>query len=777
MDRPVSIGNLHNVSLQNARDQTGEHPHLVALFSCESYDDCIIDFDDYCLPCAAFWMHDMYNVTLKGISITVRRSGVSGAIFRNVLGLNIQLSTGYSLVDSECFGIAIYEASSVKVHSSTANNCSYGLVLYYATDISIMNVMAMYNNIGIALHNTKDSYIANTTTAHNTGMGIEFYLIRNTDITNTTASYNGQYGIYSFCSTNNTHIINTWAIHNGNNGMFLQNMTNTHITNITATHNGGEGLFFYNMINTYITAITASHNGQYYEILTFQGEVTVQSSVHTLIYNTSLVDISASIAATGADSTKLPVIIALHRSSLYVSGCHFMRNNISAIKAWASNITVSGDLIFSSNRGFDGTAFILIHSSILSFEENSHIYFIDNHATNTGGVFYISSDVYIDDMLELRSNCFINTQGIKDRTRFTFVNNTAGKGGDILYGGEVALGLDRRWNCLISFKRMSDISQNGLSLISSDPSRVCLCNQTGQPDCLTIVDPTPHFIFPGQTLRVSAVVVGQEFGTVAGSVFAQFLPQQSKGLPLSIESWQKVQAVVQHKCNDLYYTFSLQSNASDAVLVLTAHNIAVMNFPNEETEDKLPSWAYLYGLSDSSFEPLRYSNNPVYVNISALPCPSGFILTTNPPLTCSCNELLQQISGVQCHIQDQTIGRSGLVWVGMIQDGNETEGVATSQYCSLDYCKSEDINVTLSEPDSQCNYNHSGTLCGGCQPGLSLALGSAQCLQCSNAYLALLIPFTIAGPMLVFSIKVLDLTVAQGTLNGMIFLCQHCQSK
>ena len=82
--------------------------------------------------------------------------------------------------------------------------------------------------------------------------------------------------------------------------------------------------------------------------------------------------------------------------------------------------------------------------------------------------------------------------------------------------------------------------------------------------------------------------------------------------------------------------------------------------------------------------------------------------------------------GIKCHIQEQTIGRSGLLWVGVIQDGNGT--VAASEYCPLDYCSGEDSNVTLSEPDSQCNYNHSGTLCGGCQPGFSLALGSAQCL-------------------------------------------------
>ena len=106
----------------------------------------------------------------------------------------------------------------------------------------------------------------------------------------------------------------------------------------------------------------------------------------------------------------------------------------------------------------------------------------------------------------------------------------------------------------------------------------------------------------------------------------------------------------------------------------------------------------------------------------------------------------------------------------MIQNDNGTNGtIAATKYCPLNYCNKEDINVTLSEPDIQCNYNHSGTLCGGCQPGLSLALGSPQCLQCSNNYLALFIPLILAGPALVFFIKLLDLTISQGTLNGLIF--------
>ena len=84
--------------------------------------------------------------------------------------------------------------------------------------------------------------------------------------------------------------------------------------------------------------------------------------------------------------------------------------------------------------------------------------------------------------------------------------------------------------------------------------------------------------------------------------------------------------------------------------------------------------------------------------------------------------------------------------------------------------------MTFANPDSQCNYNHSGILCGACQPGLSLALGSERCLPCTNKYLALLIPFTLAGPVLVGFIKLLDLTVSQGTFNGLIFYANVIQA-
>ena len=125
---------------------------------------------------------------------------------------------------------------------------------------------------------------------------------------------------------------------------------------------------------------------------------------------------------------------------------------------------------------------------------------------------------------------------------------------------------------------------------------------------------------------------------------------------------------------------------------------------------------------------------------------------------------MKQLPGVTCHIQDQTISRSGLVWIST--DGNETMAASN---CPYNYCNREEINMALEDPDSQCNFNHSGTLCGGCQPGLSLALGTNQCMYCPNTHLSLLLPFTLAGVVLVCFIKVIDLTISQGTLNGLIF--------
>ena len=61
-------------------------------------------------------------------------------------------------------------------------------------------------------------------------------------------------------------------------------------------------------------------------------------------------------------------------------------------------------------------------------------------------------------------------------------------------------------------------------------------------------------------------------------------------------------------------------------------------------------------------------------------------------------------------------------------------------------------------------------LCGRCDNDYSLQLGGDRCIQChDNRYVALLIVFAILGILLVAMITLFNLTVANGTINGLIF--------
>ena len=77
----------------------------------------------------------------------------------------------------------------------------------------------------------------------------------------------------------------------------------------------------------------------------------------------------------------------------------------------------------------------------------------------------------------------------------------------------------------------------------------------------------------------------------------------------------------------------------------------------------------------------------------------------------------------------------------------------------------------------QCNHNHSGTLCGSCREGYSIALGTLHCLpNFSNDYLALILSFALSGIALVAVLMLLRLTIIVGTLHGLIFYVNVVQT-
>ena len=87
------------------------------------------------------------------------------------------------------------------------------------------------------------------------------------------------------------------------------------------------------------------------------------------------------------------------------------------------------------------------------------------------------------------------------------------------------------------------------------------------------------------------------------------------------------------------------------------------------------------------------------------------------------------------------------------------------------------MNFTVNNVDAQCNHNHVGILCGSCRENHSIAFGGLHCLKCSNAYIALIIPFALAGIVLVTAILLLKVSAsANGTINGLIFYANVVQA-
>ena len=146
------------------------------------------------------------------------------------------------------------------------------------------------------------------------------------------------------------------------------------------------------------------------------------------------------------------------------------------------------------------------------------------------------------------------------------------------------------------------------------------------------------------------------------------------------------------------------------------------------------------------------------------PCPKGFSL--HPQGYCQCDPILSSYipSLTTCDIDHQAIPRPAKTWISA-HTINNSYSYHVSLHCPFDYCLPHSSQLNLSIPDSQCQFNRSGVLCGQCQHGLSTVFGSSQCKHCSNIYLLIIIPIGIAGLVLVLLLFALSLTVANGDIN------------
>ena len=149
--------------------------------------------------------------------------------------------------------------------------------------------------------------------------------------------------------------------------------------------------------------------------------------------------------------------------------------------------------------------------------------------------------------------------------------------------------------------------------------------------------------------------------------------------------------------------------------------------------------------------------------VRKLSCPPGFVEINR---TCQCDPIIVDYGITKCNINNQTVLRPRNAWITATPHIPYSYHI--SQQCRFYYCLPHSSHLNFSTPNSQCQYNRSGLLCGHCQQGLSTVFSTSQCQRCSNVYLFLIIPITIAGLMLVIVLFFLNTTVTDGTINGFI---------
>ena len=176
-----------------------------------------------------------------------------------------------------------------------------------------------------------------------------------------------------------------------------------------------------------------------------------------------------------------------------------------------------------------------------------------------------------------------------------------------------------------------------------------------------------------------------------------------------------------------------------------------------------------------------YSERSIKLNFPAcINCPIGFQQIKDDARGCDCVCDVMKLGShiIKCNYTRETITKKGTTaWITYLSIKN-TSDYLIYPYCPMDYCFPPDttVEINLNIPngaDIQCAHNRSGLLCGSCSPGLSLSLGSSHCLQCLAYWPGVLVVIItsslLAGLILVASLLMLNLTVAAGTLNGLIF--------
>ena len=479
------------------------------------------------------------------------------------------------------------------------------------------------------------------------------------------------------------------------------------------------------------------------------------------------------------------IVISTNKCVKFIMNCALVQGGAIYLEAGVHSAIVVGSfskLLLFNNSAFQGGALYSTMPSLLmtTVGYQSSIQFINNTALDVGGAVYYQSSPPCIFMITDYS------------AKITFIRNSALRGvGHHMYGASVRddscsnflmfVNEQGKPHCFHLFDEPDgyvnisfdpDLNKI-LSPISSAPQRVCLCDSNDKPQCANISYIfTNTSVYRGETVAIPACIVGYDFGTTVGTIYARYLYSDFRDI--------KSQMVINsEKCVPFSYTVYSKSDYEFLLLQTSSLPVSAY-FSNESTEHDIIN--YENRIKNQIFHYISHNQHgcimidllttPVFINITILPgCPPGLTLNHDKSI-CICFLLLAN-NGFSCSVKNKTglLHWNSTVWVNATFNENPSAGIMYNRFCPLLYCKSGSKTVNLrDDPSKQCAPNRTGILCGACVETYSLSIGSSRCIKCPNSHnMALLLAFAAAGVLLVFFILVLNLTATEGLINGVIF--------
>ena len=414
---------------------------------------------------------------------------------------------------------------------------------------------------------------------------------------------------------------------------------------------------------------------------------------------------------------------------------NFSYNYGSVFVIMNSNVYLEGSVLFDSNIGHNGAALSLKGNSYIYLKKGLNASFLNNAAQSLGGAICATGASSFQCTFQLLSN---DTTDIS----LKFINNTAALAGNAIYStklyecsiikGHIMNNLTDYYNTIINYAPVPDIS--------SVAEKIFFCNPKEK-----------YEVYPGGTIRIPISVYDHS----NSPTFAVIIVEEQNDVR-KINWW----------FSDNHDTFVIKGKKNCTVVNLTVHT------SDASTLNK--SGLILFTVSEKS--------EVIAANLLLKKCPLGFQLDSNMG-TCICSNIIKQ--RLSCNISSNTFRKpSNLnLWLGTDQTGRKLfVGFCNPSYCNIGsqfdilyfnttgpYLSSSETSKTI----PLCFGSRKGILCGECITNYSVVFGSSECKMCSSKWW----PFTsliyiLGGPLLVFLLYTLKLTLATGTLNGIIFYAQ-----